>query len=96
MVIWLHAALVGDDSNTVAALAKVDGNGACIVTDPAFHGRVFAGDKADLRGTIDVEKNRIGGPDPEFDEEFRPRAPDCVDIGYRPAKKPATTSAEQR
>ena len=57
---------------------------------------LVAGDKADLRGTIDVEKNRIGGPDPEFDEEFRPRAPDCADIGYRPAKKLATTSAEQR
>ena len=44
--IRLDAPLVSDYTDSMAALAQVDCNGACVITDPTFHGRVLAGDKA--------------------------------------------------
>ena len=56
---------------------------------------LVGGATADLRGTIDAQRNRIDGSDPDFDSEFRPQAPDCAEIGYRPVKTRVTTSTEQ-
>ncbi len=48
---------------------------------------VFLGETNDLRGTIDRSTNIFGGPDPELDEQYRPRAPAYVDVGYRPVSR---------
>jgi hypothetical protein len=42
------------------------------------------GDVADLRGTINREVNRFDPPDPHFDAQFRPLAPEYAQVGYRP------------
>jgi hypothetical protein len=43
----------------------------------------IGGGVADLRGTIDKTKNRLGIADPDFDASFEPRAPGFEGFGYR-------------
>jgi parallel beta helix pectate lyase-like protein len=50
------------------------------------------GDVNDLRGTISAEANTLDGPDPRFDPEFVPRAPEYANAGYRPVKPAAATN----
>ena len=38
----------------------------------------------DLRGTIKAELNRFDPPDPRFDAQFVPQAPEYSKVGYRP------------
>ena len=45
---------------------------------------IGGGTIADLQGRIDAEANRIDGPAPDFDAEYRPRAEGFEEIGYRP------------
>lgn len=44
------------------------------------------GDVNDLRGTIDKAANTFDAPDPRFDAQFSPRAPEYASAGYRPVK----------
>jgi hypothetical protein len=46
------------------------------------------GDIDDLRGTIARAANTLAAPDPEFDAQFVPRAPQYANAGYRPVAKP--------
>lgn len=43
----------------------------------------------DLHGSIDGRKNVLDAPDPQFDDQFRPRNTDYADAGYRPAPSEA-------
>ncbi len=47
-------------------------------------GCLLNGAVLDLRGTIDDARNQFAAPDPDFDEQFRPRAPEYAGVGYRP------------
>jgi hypothetical protein len=42
------------------------------------------GDIGDLRGTIPRAANTLDAPDPQFDAQFVPRAPQYASVGYRP------------
>jgi hypothetical protein len=55
-------------------LAKGDGVAGCVI----------AGDIEDLRGTIDRRTNTFDATDPDFDENYVPRAPGYTGVGYRP------------
>jgi hypothetical protein len=52
-------------------------------------GSFIHGDVNDLRGTISRDTNTLDPPDPRFDPEFIPRAPQYARVGYRPVKPPA-------
>ena len=43
----------------------------------------IGGGVADLRGTLDPGRNRLGIADPDFDASFEPRAPGFEGVGYR-------------
>ena len=43
------------------------------------------GETDDLRGTIDRKVNTFDPPDPRFDAQFVPQAPEYAAVGYRPA-----------
>jgi hypothetical protein len=46
-------------------------------------GSFIHGDVNDLRGTINKEANTFDPPDPRFDAQFIPRAPEYAKVGYR-------------
>jgi Right handed beta helix region len=50
------------------------------------------GDVNDLRGTIDRAANTFDPPDPRFDAQFAPRAPQYSAAGYRPVKSPSSSA----
>jgi hypothetical protein len=55
------------------------------IVDPrTVRGCYAGGTQIDLRGNIDATANRFDAPDPQFDEEYRPRAVDYEGVGYRP------------
>ena len=47
-------------------------------------GTFIHGDVNDLAGTIDKTTNTFDPPDPRFDANFVPRAPEFAGVGYRP------------
>ena len=49
-------------------------------------GSFIHGDVVDLRGTINRAVNTFNPPDPRFDAQFAPRAPEYASVGYRPVK----------
>jgi hypothetical protein len=57
----------------------VDGSGVA--------GCAIGGAVPDLRGTIDPQRNRLDPPEPDFDDDYRPRAPELDGIGYRPVSR---------
>ncbi len=58
------------------------------ITDASgVRGSFIHGDVNDLRGTIDKEANRFDPPDPRFDADFTPRAPEYAAVGYRAIKR---------
>jgi hypothetical protein len=60
------------------------------ITDGAgVRGSFIHGDVSDLRGTISRDTNTFDPPDPRFDEQFSPQAPQYRAVGYRPVKSPA-------
>jgi hypothetical protein len=62
------------------------------ITDGAgVRGSFIHGDLNDLRGTINGAVNTLDPPDPRFDAQFVPQAPQYAAVGYRPAKRSATT-----
>jgi Right handed beta helix region len=62
------------------------------ITDAAgVRGSFIHGDVNDLRGTIDKSANTFDPPDPRFDAQFVPQAPQYAAVGYRPVK-PTTVS----
>ena len=57
------------------------------ITDGSgVRGTFIHGDVNDLRGTIDKSANTFDAPDPRFDAQFVPQAPQYARVGYRPAK----------
>jgi hypothetical protein len=59
------------------------------ITDGAgVRGCFVRGETNDLRGTIDKQANTFDPPDPQFDAQFVPRAPQYASVGYRPVKAP--------
>jgi hypothetical protein len=50
-------------------------------------GSFIHGDVNDLRGTINRDVNTIDPPDPRFDAQFSPQAPQYAGVGYRPANR---------
>jgi len=42
----------------------------------------------DLKRVIDPARNRLAGPDPRFDADWVPQAPEYARIGYRPPRPP--------
>jgi Right handed beta helix region len=64
------------------------------ITDASgVRGSFIHGDVNDLRGTINKELNTFDPPDPRFDAQFVPRAPQYAKVGYRPV---ATALSRQR
>jgi hypothetical protein len=58
------------------------------ITDGAgVRGSFIHGDVNDLRGTIDKAANTFDPPDPRFDAQFVPQAPQYAAVGYRPANQ---------
>jgi hypothetical protein len=56
------------------------------ITDGAgVRGSFIHGDVGDLRGTINRAANTFDAPDPRFDAQFSPQAPQYKAVGYRPA-----------
>jgi hypothetical protein len=47
-------------------------------------GTFIHGQVSDLRGTIDRTQNTFDPPDPQFDDNFVPHAPEYAKVGYRP------------
>jgi len=45
------------------------------------------GEIDDLRGTLTRGANTLAAPDPQFDAQFAPRAPQYARVGYRPLSK---------
>lgn len=60
-----------------------------IIDAAGVRGSFVHGDVNDLRGTINREANTFDPPDPRFDAEYVPRAPEYKAVGYRPVKQPA-------
>ena len=60
------------------------------ITDGAgVRGSFIHGDVNDLRGTISRDPNTFDPPDPRFDPQFVPRAPQYARVGYRPREASA-------
>ena len=57
-----------------------------IADGSGVRGSFIHGDVNDLRGTIDRAANTFDPPDPRFDPQFVPRAPQYANVGYRPVK----------
>jgi hypothetical protein len=67
------------------------------ITDGAgVRGSLIHGEINDLRGTIDKQSNTLDPPDPQFDAQFSPRAPQYAAVGYRPVKPPTSERSSRR
>jgi hypothetical protein len=67
------------------------------ITDASgVRGSFIHGDVNDLRETIDKSANRFDPPDPRFDADFTPRAPEYAKAGYRPVKLSSSEPASRR
>jgi hypothetical protein len=64
-----------------------------IANADGVRGSFIGGDLNDLRGTINRQANTLDPPDPQFDAQFVPQAPQYRAVGYRPMKtQPAPKS----
>ena len=66
-------------------------NGGGRVENCAILGRVH-----DAKKVIDPAKNRLEGPDPRFDAQHVPQAPEYAGMGYRPPKGRAPVTSAPR
>jgi hypothetical protein len=67
------------------------------ITDGAgVKGSFIHGDVNDLRGTISREANAFDAPDPRFDAQFSPQAPQYKSVGYRPKALTAPSRSASR
>ena len=55
-----------------------------IVNSDGVTGNFVNGDLDDVQNSIDTERNTLNAPDPLFDEDFVPTAPEYPEVGYRP------------
>ena len=55
-----------------------------IVNSDGVRGNFVNGDLDDVQNSIDTERNTLNAPDPLFDEDFVPTAPEYSEVGYRP------------
>ena len=55
-----------------------------IVDAAGVEGNFVNGDLDDVQNSIDTERNTLDAPDPVFDEDFVPTAPEYSEVGYRP------------
>lgn len=63
------------------------------ITDGSgVRGTFIHGDVNDLRGTIDKSTNTFDPPDPRFDAQFVPQAPQYARVGYRRVIAPAASA----
>jgi len=63
------------------------------ITDGSgVRGTFIHGDVNDLRGTIDKSTNTFDPPDPRFDAQFVPQAPQYAHVGYRRVIAPAASA----
>ncbi len=53
------------------------------------------GETNDLRGTIDRAANTFDPPDPRFDAQFAPQAPEYATVGYRPVAAASRSRTSQ-
>ena len=60
-----------------------------IADGSGVRGSFIRGDVDDLRGTIDRAVNTFDPPDPRFDAQFSPQAPQYANVGYRPVRPTA-------
>lgn len=59
-------------------------------------GSFIHGATNDLRGTVSREANVFDPPDPRFDAQFVPQAPEYAKVGYRPVARGGATPRESR
>lgn len=59
-----------------------------IVNSGGVEGNFINGDLDDVQNSVDQERNTLDAPDPLFDENFVPAAPEYSEVGYRPSKAP--------
>ncbi len=78
-IFWMNTRPGGISPGARYEMDLIDGSGVS--------GCILEGEIADVRGTIDGERNVIGGPDPDFDADYRPRAAAYRDVGYRPREE---------
>jgi len=55
-----------------------------IVNSAGVEGNFVNGDLDDVQNSIDTGRNTLDAPDPLFDEDFVPTAPEYSGVGYRP------------
>lgn len=55
-----------------------------IVNAGGMEGNFVNGDLDDVQNSVDTERNTLNAPDPLFDEDFVPTAPEYGEVGYRP------------
>lgn len=57
-----------------------------VVDAAGVRGSFIHGDINDLRGTINRDVNTMDPPDPRFDAQYSPQAPQYAAVGYRPVR----------
>jgi len=77
-IFWKNTLKGGISAGSRYELDITDGGG---VRGSFIHGEVN-----DLRGTISRDANTFDPPDPRFDAQYVPQAPQYANVGYRPAK----------
>jgi hypothetical protein len=77
-IFWKNNAAGGISTGARYELDITDGSGV--------RGSFIHGDVNDLRETIGRERNTFNPPDPRFDSQFTPRAPEYARVGYRPSR----------
>ena len=77
-IFWMNTLKGGISSGPRYELDITDGSG---VRGSFIHGEVN-----DLRGRVNKGVNTFDPPDPRFDAQFAPRAPQYAAVGYRPVK----------
>jgi len=80
--------------NTLGGGISPGGRYELDVTDASgVRGSFIHGEIGDLRGTIDKGANRFDPPDPRFDAQFAPQAPEYAKVGYRPPRTAARSNS---
>ena len=82
-IFWKNNAAGGISIGPRYEMDITDGSGV--------RGSFIHGDVGDLRQTVSREANTFDPPDPRFDSQFTPKAPEYARVGYRPLSNPQTT-----
>ena len=70
-------------NNLAGGIAKGARYEIDIVNAGGVEGNFVNGDLDDVQNSIDTERNILNAPDPLFDEDFVPTAPEYSEVGYR-------------